>query len=516
MLLKTTRLLGRRHPRHVMPLPALALTLALGVALPLAAGAQGAGRSSGFSPTLDSSLTYADTRRFDTNPSASELITEVRPGLQFSSRSGRLQGVASYSLGLVHRSRNDPSFQAQHQLSAALTGALIENFAFVDVSASIGKQSISAFGQQSFAEQNASNSNQQEVGTLTISPSLRGSLAGLAVYDLRLTASGTKTRKSILGESTSTGGSLSLSSANRGALVGWGLNASSITTDFRGAGKSTNDRAVASLELNPDVDLGLSLRAGREATDIGVNEKQSFDTWGGSARWSPSPRTLANFSADRRFFGRSHSISLSHRLPLSSLRFSSVRDVTLSANPNSLGRPLTLYDLFFAQFASLEPDLVLRQQLVLNFIASLGLDPSASVGGGFINRGPAVQERNDIAWTYSAKRLTLSAQAYVSRTRQLEAAAAAAGDAETEQRGYTGSVSYRLTPTASASLIGSRLMTKPTATQSGTDLKSVSLTLSDRIGPYATAAVNARYTVFNSAFTPYRETAIGASLGLRF
>lgn len=516
MLLKTTRLLGRRHPRHVMPLPLpmLALALTLGVTLPLAAGAQGAGRSSGFSPTLDSSLTYADTRRFDTAPSRSELITEVRPGIQFSSRSGRLQGVASYSLGLVHRSRNDPSFQAQHQLSAALTGALIENFAFVDVSASIGKQSVSAFGQQSFAEQNASNSNRQEVGTLTISPSLRGSLAGLAVYDLRLTASGTNTRKSIAGDSTSTGGSLSLSSANRGALVGWGLNASSTTTDFRAAGKSTSDRATASLELNPDVDLGLSLRAGRETTDIGVTEKQSYDTWGGSARWSPSPRTLANFSTDRRFFGRSHSISLSHRLPLSSLRFSSVRDITLSANPNSLGQPLTLYDLFFAQFASQEPDPVLRQQLVLNFIASLGLDPSASVGGGFINRGPTVQERNDIAWTYSAKRLTLSAQAYASRTRQLEAAAA--GDAETEQRGYTGSVSYRLTPTASASLIGSRLMTKPTATQSGTDLKSLSLTLSDRIGPYATAAVNARYTVFNSAFTPYRETAVGASLGLRF
>ncbi len=516
MLLKTTPRHGRPHATLAMPLSALTLAsvLALGVSLPLTAAAQGLGRSSSFSPTVDSSMTYVDTRRFGTGPSVSELITEVRPGIQFSSRSGRLQGVASYSLGLVHRSRNDPSFEAQHQLSAALTGALIENFAFVDVTASIGKQAISAFGQQSFAEQNASNSNQQEVGTLTISPSLRGNLAGVAVYDLRLTASGTNTRKSTVGDSTSTGGSLSVSSANRGALVGWGLNASTTTTDFRGTGKSTNDRAIASLELNPDVDLGLSLRAGRESTDIGVAQTQSYDTWGASARWSPSPRTLVNVSGDSRFFGRSHNISVSHRLPLSSLRFSSVRDVTLSSNPNSLGQPLTLYDLFFAQFASQEPNPVLRQQLVLNFIASLGLDPSASVGGGFINRGPTLQERNDIAWTYSAKRLTLSAQAYASRTRQLEAVAA--GDGDIEQRGYTGSASYRLTPTATASLIGSRLMTKPTSTQVGTDLKSLSLTLSDRIGPYATAAVNARYSVFNSVSAPYRETAVGASLGLRF
>ena len=128
-----------------------------------------------------------------------------------------------------------------------------------------------------------------------------------------------------------------------------------------------------------------------------------------------------------------------------------------------------------------------------------------------------MQERNDIAWTYSAKRLTLSAQAYASRTRQLDDAARQRPVTATRASAATpGSMSYRLTPTASFSLLGSRLMTKPTATQTGTDLKSLSLTLSDRLGRYATAALNARYTVFNSAFTPYRETAVGASLGLRF
>lgn len=510
MLLKTFRPSRRLPCRY-------AVLLTMTAALPLAAAAQGTGRASGFLPTLDSSLTYVDTRRFDTAPSQSELTTELRPGIQFSSRSGRVQGSASYALGLLRRSRTDPAFEAQHQLSAALTGQLIENLAFVDVAASIGKQSVSAFGQQSVAEQTTNNPNQQEVGTLSISPSLRGRLGSAAVYDLRLTASGTNTRKSIAGDSTSTGGSLSVSSASRGALVGWSLSASSLTTDFRASGDSTNDRASASLEINPDVDVSLSLRAGQESSEIGLTGRQTSDTWGASARWSPSPRTLASFSTDRRFFGRSHSISLSHRLPLSSVRFSSVRDVALSANANSLGQPATLYDLFFEQFASQEPDPVLRQQLVLNFLAGLGLDPTASVGGGAINRGPTLQERNDIGWTYSAKRLTLSAQAYTSRTRQLDDGSGnTVSETSARQRGYTGSLAYRLTPTASFSLLGSRLMTKPTATQTGTDLKSLSLTLSDRLGRYATAALNARYTVFNSALTAYRETAVGASLGLRF
>lgn len=518
MLLKTPTPQRRRRTCHVLSLLTLAALLpSLATAQGTAQGtSQGTGRATGLSTTLESSLTYIDTRRFDTAPSLRELTTELRPGVQFSSRSGRVQGVASYSLGLLHRSRTNPAFEAQHQLAASLTGQVIENFAYVDVSASIGRQSISPFGQQATAEQRSNNPNQQEVGTLTITPSLRGTLGGLALYDLRLTASGTNTRKSTAGDSTSTGGSLSLNSANRGALVGWGLNASTTTTDFRATGKSTNDRVTASLQLNPDIDLAFSLRAGRESTDIGLSEKQSFGTWGASARWSPSLRTVADFNTDRRFFGRSHNINLSHRMPLSSLRFTSVRDIALSANPNSLGQPFTLYDLFFSQFASQEPNPVLRQQLVLNFLAGLGLDPSASIGGGAINRGPTLLARNDIAWTYTLRRLTLAAQAYASSTRQLEGGAAGSSDADARQRGYTGSMSYRLTPTASVSLLGSRLMTQPTATQTGTNLKSVSLTLSDRVGPRATAALNARYTVFNSVFTPYRETAVGASLGLRF
>jgi uncharacterized protein (PEP-CTERM system associated) len=192
-----------------------------------------------------------------------------------------------------------------------------------------------------------------------------------------------------------------------------------------------------------------------------------------------------------------------------------VRDITLSADPNSLRRPLTLYDLFFEQFASQEPDPGRRQQLVLNFLAGLGLDPAGTVGGGAINSGPTVLERNDIAWSYSLRRFTLSAQAFASETRQLLDANVVPGDASLRQRGYTGSLGYRLTPTASFSLLGSRLMTKPTATQPGTDLKSLGLTLTDRLGRYVTAALNARYSVFNGPL-PYREAAIGASLGLRF
>ncbi len=478
--------------------------------------AQDAGRSSSFSTTLDTSLAYIDSRRDAGLLQGSDLITEVRPGFRYGSRSGRVRGSVNYGLGLVLHSRGSPSSEAQHQLSANLVGELIERRAFVDVSASISKQSISAYGQQSVAANRADNANLAEVGNLSISPYITGALGDVAVYNLRLNAVATNTRKSIAGDSTSTGGSFSLNSAKSGAVVGWGLNASTMTTDFRAGTESTSERAIASLNITPDVDWTFTLRGGKESTDIGATQQQSYSTWGASVRWQPSPRTTADINADHRFFGRSHSITLSHRFPLSSVRFTSARDVTLSSNPNGLGQPQTLYQLFFDQFASLEPDPIRRDQLVLTFLAGQGQDPNARVGGGFITPGASLQTRQDFAWNYSAKRLTLALQAFANRSGQIGSTSVTPLGEDVRQRGYNSTLSYRLTPTASFGINGSRLMTKPTSVQSGTDLKSLSLSFTDQLGRRTTGALSARYSVFNSEINAYRESAVTASLAMRF
>ncbi|RVU49813.1 TIGR03016 family PEP-CTERM system-associated outer membrane protein [Rubrivivax rivuli] len=504
-LLAVARCGGRSAAACLLLLPAFAL-------------AQGQARGAAFVPSLSSEVTYVDIRRFDTGPSRSETTVELQPGFRFTGRAGRMQGSVAYGLGLVHRTRNDPNFEARNQLAAALNGALVEDLAFLDVSASIAKQSVSAFGQQSVTGQAIDNPNQQEVGTLNITPSLRGRLAGVAAVDLRVNTTASNTRKSLEGDSLSTGASLSLSSVDAGALLGWSLSASTITTDYRTRADAKNDRATLALELRPDVDLGLSLRAGRETAEVTqvAGEAVQQNNWGASLRWQPSPRTLASFTTDRRFFGRSHAVNLSYRLARSSFRFGSVRDITLAASADSLAKPASLYDLFFEQFASQEPDPVQRQQLVLNFLSGLGLDPAATVTGGSINRGPTVQQRSDIGWIYGGQRLTVSGQAFASRSTQLGLEGAAATEAGPRQRGYTGNVAYRLTPTATLNLQGSRLMTKATNNQAGTDLKSLGLNLTERLGRHTTAGLSARYSVFNSVTTPYRETAVSATLGLRY
>jgi hypothetical protein len=84
------------------------------------------------------------------------------------------------------------------------------------------------------------------------------------------------------------------------------------------------------------------------------------------------------------------------------------------------------------------------------------------------------------------------------------------------QSGYSANAAYSLTPTSSLLAAGSRLMTKATPTQPGTDLKSASLTWTEQLGRRTNVSLSGRYTVFNSALDPYREAALTASLLSRF
>jgi uncharacterized protein (PEP-CTERM system associated) len=484
--------------------------------LSCAAHAQSA-RYLAIDPTLDVQAVHSDGRRTD-GGAGSEFTGELRPGIRISGRSGYAQGSLSYGLGLVHRSRANRAVEAQHRLSAALTGQLIEDRVFIDVGADVSRQPLSSYGVQSAPGSLAENANWQDVATLRVSPVLRGVMLGQVNYSLRLNASATNTRRSAAGDSTTKGGAFSLSSAISGSRFGWAVNADSTITDYRVTGNAINESATASLTFTPESEVTFSLRGGAESTNFGeLDGKRNSERWGAAVRWSPSPSTQANLTADRRFFGSAHSINVSYRRPRSNVTFSSTRDVNLGGQRQGSASSRTLYDQFFEQFAAQEPDPGLRQTLVLSFLAGQGLDPNATVGAAGSLSGPVLQQRKDLAVSYNMRRLTLAIQAFANDSSQLSAGGQSASITNaTRQRGYSGSAAWRLTPTASVNLLGSRLMTQPNAQLPGNDLKSLSLNLVERLGPRTTATLGAGRTVFNSVVNPYRETAASASLGLRF
>lgn len=462
--------------------------------------------SSTLSYVVNSSLGGRDNGRF---------VAELRPGFTLSSRSGRVVGSLSYSMGLLRHSRNYGGNTVQNQLSANLSAEVIERWLYVDVTSSISQQAANPFGQQSVNGSALGNANRIEVGTLTVSPYVRGVLLSDVSYDVRLTGSATNGRRSIIADSTQVGASATLSSALRGTALGWALTGSTQQVDYRAGRESQSDRYSASLFYNLDADLTLTVRGGQESNDVASISRTTYNNYGGGISWRPSPRTRAQLDADERYFGRSHRLFIEHRLASTSFTLSSSRNASGGTDASGAGTPVTLFQVFDRQFASIEPDPAARELLVLAFLRAQGLDPAARVAGGFLNSAVSLLDRHEASAAYAGRRVALAVQAYSNSNRVIDASAAAS-QGTLRQHGYQGNASYRLTPNSNVSISGSRLMTKPTSTQSGTDLKSLSVSWGQQLGRRTSASASLRYTVFNSTTSPYREAAVSASLNHRF
>ena len=476
----------------------------------------GGGRSTSLSASVDTQLSYVVNSRTG-GLDGGEFVAEVRPGLQLSSRSGRVVGSLNYALGLSHHSRNYDGQNVQHQLNGSFSAEAVERWMYVDGSATVSQQTVSAFGQQSAPGSSQDNRNRIEVATVSLSPYVRGVFGSAVNYEARFTGNATNGRHSIAADSSGTSASVSLSSvAAGGSAIGWSLLALTQTSDFRAGRETQSDRYSASLNYTADADLNFSLRGGQESNDVASVSKTTHTNWGAGVTWRPTPRTRAQLDTDDRYFGRSYRVLLEHRLASSSVQFTSSRDSSNGSDSSGAGQRITLYQVFFAQFASIQPDPVLRDLLVLDFLRAQNLDPNIVVSGGFLNTAVTVQQRHQLTLSYAGMRMAASVQAFASSSRVLDAAAITPANQDTRQWGYLANASYRLTPTASVALTSSRLLTQANATQSGTELKSLSLSLSDQLGRRTSASISVRYSVFNSATDPYREAGITASLSQRF
>ena len=435
-----------------------------------------------------------------------------------SSSSGRFRGTLSYSLAATRHAKRSGGDGIENYLNSSFSGALVDNWMYVDGTASISQQSRSAYGEQSVGGSvGSANSNRVEVWNASVAPYVSGRLGELASYRASLSGSATNTRHSSNTDSVSTGASLSLSSPRSGTAFSWGLDASKQEVDFSAGRTTKSSRGSASLNVVPDVDLSFSLRAGKETTNVGGFEGTSYDNWGGSVRWTPSPRTSASFDTDRRYFGNSHRASFDHRMARSSIRVSSVRDVTHGASSSSAIAPFTFYDLILAGFASSGRDRAEQERLAREFfLLNPGLDPAAVAGGGTLASGISVLRRTDVAFSYSGMRTTLSLLAFSSESKVIDNPSGAPSDGPVLQRGYTASLSYRLAPDDSLSLSASHQRTPSSGLQQGNDLKSLALSLSSQLGRRTSATVSLRHAQFSSTTNPYRESSLGGSLSLRF
>ncbi len=513
---------GRRSLRKTLRAPAVGIPMVglLGIAT-LPAPAQDAptadatGRALAVVPTFSAQTTLTDNRFLTANDRQSSIIGELSPGLHVAGRTGRIQGQLDYALnGFVYSHGSGPN-NLQNALDGKLHAEAVDNWLFIDAAANISQQSISAFGTQS-PDPALQNANQSEVATYSLSPSLRGSLAGIASYDLRAGYQALHSDGFDAANSRTRTAALNLHSEHSAsARLGWGLALTHEGDAYERSRSTVSDRASATLNLSATPELVFSLSAGREATNLASVDKESSPTWGVGLDWRPSERTHVSLERDKRFFGESHAAILEYRTPRTAWRYADTQDVS-TPSATGTGSTQTAYDLLFAQYASMYPDPALRAQMVTAALARNGIGRGSLVNGGFQSSAPSLQRRQEFSVALNGLRTTTLLTAYQTRTSNLDPLASVTGDLSTQgtvtQRGLGATLSHRLTPQASATASLMLLKSTASATSLATDQRSLTLGWSTQLSAHLSLSLSARHTAFSSTTSPYHESAVIAGL----
>ncbi|KQV48398.1 hypothetical protein ASC95_20890 [Pelomonas sp. Root1217] len=481
---------------------------------------EGASSGGGIQPRLGVAVTVTDNLRLNDREKDGAVIATLSPGISIVRNSGTLRGSLDYSLNGITYFKTSYGTRVQNALSANGRAELIPRTLSVDVQASIGQQNASALGLQATPTQDSAlaNPNQHETGTLTVSPLLHGQLGGLASLDLRGNFSMTEVRESAIGDSRSRGGSLRIAQLSAGVLS-WFAQANTQEYSPKSGLSNRNSSATAGLNYRPNPDWLVSVNAGQERNDYEsrTGADQSGFTGGVTAEWTPTPRTRVNGNWQRHNYGNSHGLNFEHRMRNSVWSLSDTSNVTLG-NTGSLGGVRTNYDLYFLLFASLEPDPVKRDALVRATLLSLGLPLDAPAALGFLSTGPSHLHYQTMTFLLQGLRSSVTAMISRSVTTRLGSGlnqGDLASNSLIEQRSYSLSGSYQLSPVSGLSLSVSRQETSGDVKSQRTQLTSLLANWNSRLGSRISMQLGARHSRFEGP-TPYSENAVYASLTQQF
>ena len=475
-------------------------------------------------PSLSISETITDNATLSSTDRQAEAITRLTAGVGILSTGGRVRGFFNYALtGLLYARGTSPNtLQAQNSLNTSSTTELIERHAYVDVASTISQQAVSALGTQS-VDPALGTGNRTEVRTLSVSPYLRGQVPEIANYDLRATRVTTHTTSALVSNTTTTLLSAGLTGVGTRRL-NWAANASRQIYDYSAGRRTESDRVNGLLLLTVDPQLRFTLNAGREASNFSTLDKESRAIYGLRMDWLPSMRTSVVAEVQQRFFGKAHTFSLSHRTPRSAWIYSDTKDVSATGPNAGVGVQGTLFDLFYNAFASREPDPVARTTLVNAFLLSNGINPVTPVTTGFLASSATVRRLQSLSFTLLGIRDTLTFSANRSDAQRIDTVVRTNDDFSTfgrlVQQGFGVNYLHRLTPQSNFVLALTQQRnagagSTVSASQS-TTLRSATATVSGLVGYRLRGSVSARHSRFDSATSPYHESAVIATLSLQF
>lgn len=475
------------------------------------ASAQRDSRLVSVTPTLSVQQVFTDNAQLSSTDRQSQTQTQILPGLRIGTRDGgRIQLSVDYSLNAPITIGGDRGDQRiQQSLAAALHAEVVERHAALDARAAISQQSLSAFGASVPSGFIGANRDSTEVRSVSISPTLRGSISGQVDVSAQATWGHSSAVSSQASDTSSYG--WGLSAGGRLGLLGWSLGHNVSGGGF-GAGTRSTATSSTSLALNYsyDYDWRFSVRGGRESSNVQSTNSSALATYGVGVDWTPTPRTSISWQTDERYFGRSHSLSLQHRFRRTVFRVSDSRSESAG---NLFLSPIgqANYERLMQELALLIPDPVQRDLRVREFLGQ---------AGGFLTRAVSLQSRRDASLFWSGIRTTVSASVFRTESRRLDTQSTAvddlSGGARVSQRGESFSASYSLTPTTSMSMSWGRTSSSEIAGSRSTDQQTLQVSLSSAVARNAGLSMSLRHVNVDSPTRPYTENGGTVSLSFSF
>lgn len=470
-------------------------------------------------PRVVVSEVFTNNVRLASSGQQSEQITEVSPGIRLNIDGAKVKTYFDYSLSEVMYAQNTSSRRSQNTLNTFGVIEAVDNWAFFDFSSSISRQAISAFGTQSNSN-TAINANQTEVSSYRLSPFIRGRFGTFANYDVRYSRSLTRNDAAVASGVATVDGAVRISGGSSFGSLGWLTDLKQQNIDYS-AGRPTQS-GIASLGLTYVLSSQANAFAtvGRESNNFTSIERETYATNGIGLNWQPSEMTKASASRSQRSFGQAHSLNFQHRTARTVWTFNDLKDVSATPSQTGIVSVGSVYDLLFIQFSTLQPNPVLRAQLVNAYLQATNINPSAPVTTSALTSAVSALRRQDLSFALLGVRDTVTFIGTQSKTSRLDVISTALDDLTSasvlRQHGFSVNYAHRLTPDYSLGVLVSQQNTSGSLSTQESSLKSFNVSVTGKVGSRASATVSARRVVSSSNTAPYGETAITGNINVQF
>jgi uncharacterized protein (PEP-CTERM system associated) len=473
-------------------------------------------------PRVSLQETFTDNANLVAGNRKSDWITDVAPGIRIDGRTKRLKLNADYSVHQFFYAQGSRADQTQQSLNSRGTLEAVENLLFVDMSGSIMQQSVSAFGTQSASAYSA-NANSTETSIYQVSPYVKGRFAGYVDYEGRYSRT-TMTSKASTVPRTDTevwsgklGGDTSLTA------LGWSADADRQAIDYQGGRSNESEHWRGFLIYRLDPELNVSVSGGQERNNYVSSELESFNTHGFGFDWRPTDRTQVSAFKEKRFFGDGHTVTLSHRMPQSSIKYTDSRDVMVL--PTQSGTTfMSIFDLLFALNATTFPDEAARTVAINNVLAANGIAPNTFYLASLQMAQASVQRRQELSYVLLGARNSMTLSLIRTRSEGLNTLVLAGFDlsrtASYTQQGVNLGWSHQLSGLSTLNVVGTQSRyTSGNDFNGQTTQKALTASVTTRLGAKTSGSVLARRTEFGGSggfAVPYTENAVSGMVSIEF